>query len=42
MDILSNELVDTLIKEFTLESLKSKEVSLIYLKSKLRSLNLEA
>ena len=42
MDILSNELADALVKESTLESLKSEEVSLIYLKSKLRSLSLEA
>lgn len=42
MDILGNELADTLAKESTLESPKSEEVSLIYLKSKLRSLSLEA
>ena len=42
MDILGNKLADTLAKESTLESPKSEEVSLIYLKSKLRSLSLEA
>ena len=42
MDILSNKLVNTLAKESTLESPESKEVSLVYLKSRLKLLNLEA
>jgi hypothetical protein len=42
MDILGNELVDSLAKESTTESPELEEVSLAYLKSKLRSLSIEA
>jgi ribonuclease HI len=42
MDILSNELADSLVKESTIESPESEEVSLAYLKSKLRSLSIES
>jgi hypothetical protein len=42
MDILGNELADTLAKQSTLEVPESREISLAYLGSRLRSLNLEA
>ena len=42
MGILGNELADSLAKESTIESPESEEVSLAYLKSKLKSLSIES
>jgi hypothetical protein len=42
MGILGNELADSLAKESTIESPESEEVSLAYLKSKLKSLSVES